>query len=93
MLTTHTAVLASGQGIVGMSQEIFSIIVVVGGLAALGLGIVVGLKKGYQQGIGAAIGAVVGGIILSLIIGNIAGFRDSGSQELKQRGIVSVYGQ
>ncbi|KUH91811.1 hypothetical protein AU187_04085 [Mycobacterium sp. IS-1556] len=77
----------------GMSQEIFSIVVVVGGLAAMALGIAVGLRNGFKQGIGSAIGAVVGGIILSLIIANVAGFQQSGNQELQQRGIVSVYGQ
>ena len=91
---THTTVLAS-QGIIGMSQELFSIVVIVGGMAAMALGIAVGLRNGWKQGIGSAIGAVVGGIILSLVIANAAGFQESGNQELKQRGIVpnSVYGQ
>ena len=91
-LATNTTVLAA-QGIVGMSQELFSIVVVVGGMAAMALGIAVGLKNGFKQGIGSAIGAVVGGIILSLIIANVAGFQESGNQELEQRGIVSVYGR
>jgi hypothetical protein len=88
-----TPTVLAAQGIVGMSQEIFSIVVVVGGLAAMALGIAVGLRNGFKQGIGSAIGAVVGGIILSLIIANVAGFQQSGNQELEQRGIVSVYGQ
>jgi threonine/homoserine/homoserine lactone efflux protein len=91
-MSMNTTVLAA-QGIVGMSQELFSIVVVVGGLAAMALGIGVGLKKGFREGIGAAIGAVVGGIVLSLIIANVAGFQKSGNEELQQRGIVSVYGQ
>ena len=92
--TTHTTILAA-QGIIGMSQELFSMVVVVGGMAAMALGIFVGLRNGWQKGIGAAIGAVVGGIVLSLVIANAAGFQESGNQELKQRGIVpnSVYGQ
>lgn len=89
---TGTGILAA-QGIVGMSQELFSIVVVVGGMAAMALGIAVGLRNGFKQGIGSAIGAVVGGIILSLIIANVAGFQQSGNQELEKRGIVSVYGQ
>lgn len=88
-----TTTILSAQGIVGMSQEIFSIVVIVGGLAAMCLGIAVGLRNGFKQGIGSAIGAVVGGIILSLIIANVAGFQESGNQELQQRGIVSVYGR
>lgn len=91
-LSTDTTVLAV-QGIVGMSQELFSIVVIVGGMAALALGIAVGLKNGFKQGIGSAIGAVVGGIILSLIVANVAGFQEAGNQELEQRGIVSVYGR
>lgn len=91
MIDSGTTILAA-QGIVGMSQEIFSIVVVVGGLAAMALGIAVGLRNGFKQGIGSAIAAVVGGIILSLIIANVAGFQQSGNQELQQRGIVSVYG-
>jgi hypothetical protein len=91
-LQTNTTVLAA-QGIVGMSQELFSIVVIVGGMAAMALGIAVGLRNGLKQGIGSAIGAVVGGIILSLIIANVAGFQKSGNEELKQRGIVSVYGK
>ena len=70
-IASNTTVLAA-QGIVGMSQELFSIVVVVGGMAAMALGIAVGLKNGFKQGIGSAIGAVVGGIILSLIIANVA---------------------
>ena len=62
-------------------------------LPPMALGIAVGLKNGFKQGIGSAIGAVVGGIILSLIIANVAGFQESGNQELEQRGIVSVYGR
>ena len=91
-MAMSTTVLAAG-GIVGMSQELFTMVVVVGGLAAMALGIVIGLKRGFKEGIGAAIGTVVGGIVLSLIIANVAGFQKSGNEELKQRGIVSVYGQ
>jgi hypothetical protein len=93
-IASNTTVLAA-QGIVGMSQELFSIVVIVGSMAAMALGIGVGLRSGWQKGIGAAIGGVVGGIALSLIIANAAGFQQSGNQELEQRGIVSntVYGR
>jgi Na+/H+-translocating membrane pyrophosphatase len=91
-----TTVLAA-QGIVGMSQEMFSMVVIVGGFASLALGIVVGLRKGWKEGLGSAIGAVVGGIVLSLVIANAAGFRESANQELKDRGVVppqgSIYGR
>lgn len=92
--STDTTVLAA-QGIIGMSQELFSMVVVVGGLAAMALGIFVGLRNGWKQGVGSAIGAVVGGIVLSLVIANAAGFQESSNEELKQRGIVpnSVYGR
>lgn len=93
--TTHTTVLAA-QGIIGMSQELFSMLVIVGSMAGMALGIAVGLKNGWRQGLGSAIGGVVGGIVLSLVIANAAGFQESGNQELKQRGVVpnsSVYGQ
>ena len=76
-----------------MSQELFSIVVIVGAMGAMALGIFVGLRAGWKQGIGSAIGAVVGGIVLSLIISNVAGFQESGNKELQQRGIVSVYGR
>jgi hypothetical protein len=92
MNSTDTTLLAA-QGIVGMSQELYSMVVIVGGLAAMALGILVGLRNGWKQGIGSAIGAVVGGIILSLIIANAAGLQESGNQELKDRGVVSVYGR
>ena len=94
LMGTDTTVLAA-QGIVGMSQELYSMLVIVGGLAALALGIAVGLRNGWKQGIGSAIGAVVGGVVLSLVIANAAGFQKSGNEELKQRGIVpnSVYGR
>ncbi|NTY62544.1 hypothetical protein [Mycolicibacterium sphagni] len=91
-IASHTTFLAS-QGIVGMSQELFKMVVIVGTLAAMALGIFLAFRAGVKQGIGAAIGAVVGGIILSLIVANVAGFQESGNQELQQRGIVSVYGR
>lgn len=91
-LSTSTTVLAA-QGIVGISEELFSVLVVVGGMAAMALGIFVGLRNGWKHGIGSAIGAVVGGIVLSLVIANVAGFQESGNRELQERGIVSVYGQ
>jgi uncharacterized membrane protein len=93
--TTHTTVLAA-QGLIGMSQELFSMVVIVATLAAMALGIAVGLRNGWKQGIGSAIGGVVGGIVLSLVIANAAGFQESGNQELQQRGVVpnsSVYGR
>lgn len=93
--TTHTTVLAA-QGIIGMTQELFSMLVIVGTMAGMALGIAVGLKNGWKQGIGSAIGGVVGGIVLSLVIANAAGFQQSGNEELQQRGVVpnsSVYGQ
>lgn len=92
--TTHTTVLAA-QGIIGMSQELFTMLVIVGGMAGMALGILVGLRNGWKQGIGSAIAGVVGGIVLSLFIVNAAGLRDSGNQELKDRGVVpnQVYGQ
>jgi hypothetical protein len=92
---SQVTVLAA-EGLIGMSQELFGMAVVVGSLAAMVLGIFVGLRNGAKQGIGAAIGAVVGGIVLSLVIANAAGFQESGNTELKQRGIVpnsSVYGR
>ncbi|MCH9729761.1 MAG: hypothetical protein K0U84_08830 [Actinomycetia bacterium] len=92
--TTDTTFLAA-QGIVGMSQELYSMVVIVGVSAAMALGIAVGLKNGWKQGIGSAIGAVVGGIVLSLVIANAGGFQESGNKELQQRGLVSnsVYGR
>lgn len=89
-----TTVLAA-QGIVGMSQELFGMIVAVGSVGGLALGILVGIRNGWKQGLGGAIGGVIGGIILSIVIANAAGFRDSSNQELKDRGVVpaSIYGQ
>ena len=53
----------------GNVPEIFSIVVVVGGLAAMALGIARSVyATDSKRGIRSAIGAVVGGIILSLII-------------------------
>ncbi|AFM20622.1 hypothetical protein Mycch_6022 (plasmid) [Mycolicibacterium chubuense NBB4] len=91
-IASRTTIFAS-QGIIGMSQELFKMVVIVGTLAAMALGIYLAFRAGVKQGIGAAIGAVVGGIILSLIVANVAGFQESGNQELQQRGIVSVYGR
>lgn len=92
--STHTTILAA-KGIVGMSQELFTMLVIVGGFAAMGLGIFVGLRNGWKQGIGSAIGGVVGGIVLSIIIANAAGLQQSGNKELHDRGVVpnQVYGR
>lgn len=92
-IATNTTVLAA-QGIVGMAQELFKMVVIVGTIGAMALGIFLAFRAGVKQGIGAAIGAVVGGIILSLIIANAAGFQESGNQELQERGVVvSPYGR
>ena len=94
IIDSGTTILAA-QGIVGMAQELFSMVIAVGALAGMGLGIFVGLRNGWQKGLGAAIGGVVGGIVLALVISNAAGFYQSGNQEIEQRGIVpnTVYGR
>lgn len=95
MTGTDVVTVLAAQGIYGMSQELFGMLVGVGAVAGLGLGIVLGLRNGFKQGIGAAIGGVVGGILLSITIANAAGLKDSTNHELEQRGVVthSVYGQ
>ncbi|MBU8841269.1 DUF3482 domain-containing protein [Mycolicibacterium goodii] len=94
IIDSDTTILAA-QGIIGMSQELFGMVVVVGALAGLALGIGVGLKNGWRNGMGSAIGGVIGGVVLSIVISIAAGLAASGKQELEQRGVVphSVYGQ
>ncbi|MGV7254575.1 hypothetical protein PJI20_10160 [Mycobacterium kansasii] len=83
---------AAGSGIVGLSNEVYIIIAVVGGTAALGLGILIGLRNSWKMGIGAGIGAFFGGVIFSLLIANAVGIRDMGTHELEQRGVVPQQG-
>lgn len=88
------AIVAS-QGIVGMSQQLFTMLVTVSSLGGLALGIGVGIRNGWRNGIGSAIGGVIGGILLSIMIANAAGLREAGDRDLKDHGVVpnSVYGR
>ncbi|KWX19572.1 hypothetical protein AFM11_35120 [Mycolicibacterium wolinskyi] len=80
----HTNVLAAG-GIVGLGQEMFTYVVILGGLAAMALGIIVGLRASWKVGIGAGIAAFFGGILFSVLIYNAVAFRDMGVQELRDQ--------
>ena len=87
---------AAGGGIIGLSNEVYTIIAIVGGTAALATGIILGLRYSWRMGIGTGIAVFFGGVVFSILIANAVGFRDLGNQELEQRGVVpqqSYYGR
>jgi hypothetical protein len=94
-VTTISTHYLAARGIEAMAQEILMLTVAVGVVIAIVIGIIVGIIKSVKAGVGAGIAAVVLGIIFSIVIGNAAGFRDVGTQELQDRGIVprTTYGQ
>ncbi|QZH69458.1 MULTISPECIES: hypothetical protein [Mycolicibacterium] len=72
-------------GIIGLGQEMFSYVVILGGLGAMALGIIIGLRTSWKVGIGAGIATFFGGILFSVLIYNAVAFRDMGVQEVRDR--------
>ena len=80
----NTTIMAA-SGLMGMGQELYMLIAGLGGLGALGAGILISLRTSFKMGFGAGIAAFFMGVLLSVCILNAVGFRDMGVHELRDR--------